>query len=171
MTRALDILLQHAEQARDRALTEWQQAQTRVRGMEHQAEQLLGYQKDTEARNPTRAGRTAGIETLLVHRSFMERLQQAVDLQQQQMAHARLQAQALHADLLAQELRVAQVQKLQQRRAAEALLQQDRQEQRRSDDAGQQRLHHARTQAAEAAQSTSARPARLPPNRSTATLP
>jgi flagellar FliJ protein len=171
MTRALDILLQHAEQARDQALTEWQQAQVRVRGMEQQAEQLLSYRKDTEARDPTRAGRSTGIDALLVHRSFMQRLQQAVDLQQQQLAQARLQAQALQADLRARELRVAQVQKLQQRRATEALREQDRQEQRRSDDAGQQRLHQARAQAAESAQTATATAPRPPHTRSTATLP
>lgn len=151
MTRALAILLQHAEQARDQAQAQCQQAQVRQHGLQLQLSQLQGYQRDTEARDPTREGRTTGIAALLVHRSFMQRLQQALDLQQGQLDHAQLQTRALQADLLAAELRVAQVQKLQQRRQLESQRQQERQEQRRSDDAGQQRLHHSRAEAAEAA--------------------
>ncbi len=149
MTRALDILLQHAEQARDQAQRVWQQTQTRVQALQQQALQLHGYLQETQARDPTRAGRTTRVDSLLVHRSFMQRLQQAVALQQSQLDHAQLQMQASQADLMARELRLAQVQKLQQRRSFETLRQQDRQEQRQSDDAGQQRLHHSRSQAAE----------------------
>ncbi len=150
MTRALDILLQHAEQARDQARTDWQAAQARLQAQQHQAEQLLNYQKDTQARDPARNGRSTGMDALLVHRSFMQRLQQAVDLQRGQIDHTQLQVQALQADLLARELRVAQVQKLKQRRTQETLRHQERQEQRQSDDAGQQRLHQARAEAAQA---------------------
>lgn len=164
MTRALDILLQHAEQARDQALAACQQAQARLQGLQRQLDQLLGYQRDTEARDPTREGRSTGIDALLVHRSFMQRLQQAVDLQQGQLDHAQLHARAVQGYLLAAELRVAQVQKLQQRRNLENLRQQERQEQRRSDDAGQQRLHHSRAQAAEADAATSAAAASASPS-------
>ncbi len=156
MTRALAILLQHAEHARDQAQAQCQQARVRLHGLQQQLDQLMGYQRETEARDPTREGRVTGIDALLVHRSFMQRLQQAVDLQQGQLDHVQLQTRALQADLLAAELRVAQVQKLQQRRHQESQRQQERQEQRRSDDAGQQRLHHSRAQAAEAAAAAAA---------------
>ena len=160
MTRALDILLQHAEQARDQAQRAWQQAQARVRALQQQALQLHTYQQETQARDPARAGRSTTMDSLLGHRSFMQRLQQAMALQQSQLDHAQLQLQALQADLMARELRVAQVQKLQQRRGLETLRQQDRQAQRQSDDASQQRLHHSRSQAAEQAAAT---PAMAPP--------
>lgn len=149
MTRALDILLQHAEQARDRAQSDWQAAQARLRALQQQAQQLLGYQQETRDRDPARDGRPTGIDALMVHRSFMQRLQQAVDLQKAQLDHVQLQAQALQAELMARELRVAQVQKLQARRTQETLRHQGRQEQRQSDDAGQQRLHLARAEAAQ----------------------
>ncbi len=164
MTRALDILLQRAEQARDQAQAEWQQGQARVRALQQQAQQLLGYSQETAARDPTRDGRSTTIDSLLVHRSFMQRLQQAVALQQTQLDHAQLQAQALQADLLALEMRVTQVQKLKQRRHQEDLRQLDRQDQRRSDDATQQRLHLHRAQAAATAETVdTAHPADHPP--------
>ena len=147
MTRALDILLQHAEQARDQALADHQQAQARLRALQQQAEQLQGYQRDTQARDPTRDGRSSGIHELLTHRSFMERLHQALQLLQSQVDHAELQSRAHQADLLARELRLAQVQKLKDRRQLEGQRQQDRQEQRSSDDAAQQRLSQARAHA------------------------
>lgn len=144
MTRALDILLQHAEQARDQAQADCQQAQARLRALQQQAEQLQTYQRDTQARDPARDGRSSGIHELLTHRSFMERLHQALQLLQGQIDHAELQNQAYQADLLARELRLAQVQKLKDRRQLENQRLQDHQEQRRSDDAAQQRLLHAR---------------------------
>lgn len=156
MTRALDILLQHAELARDQALAAWQQAQARVHALQQQARQLQGYTAETAARDPAREGRSTSMDSLLGHRSFMQRLQQAVALQQAQVDYAQLQAQALQADLLAREMRVAQVQKLQSRRHQETLRQQDRQQQRLSDDAGQQRLHHSRAQAAQASNDAAA---------------
>lgn len=168
MTRALDTLLQHAEQARDQAQLACQQAQVRVRALQQQALQLHAYQLETQGRDPAREGRSTTMDSLLVHRSFMQRLQHAVALQQSQLDHALLQVQALQADLLARELRVAQVQKLQQRRSVETLRQQERQEQRQSDDANQQRLHHSRSQAAvqaavQAATQTTATPVRSRP--------
>ena len=109
---------------------------------------------ETQARDPTRGGRSAGIEALMGHRNFMARLQQAQDLLQSQLQTAELHAQAAQADLLAQELRVAQVRKLQERRTQEDQKQTNRRDQRNSDEASQQRLQHHRAQARELSRET-----------------
>ncbi len=139
MTQALHTLLGHAERQRDQALVTLLQTEQAVRGLRLQSEQLHAYRNEYRHRHPAAGGRSAAIELLRCHEDFMGRLEQALAQQLQQLRAAEAREQALRAELLALELRVASVRKLLERRGADADRHSQRQEQRRSDDAAQRR--------------------------------
>ncbi|MDE2080240.1 MAG: flagellar FliJ family protein [Burkholderiales bacterium] len=135
MTQALQTLLEHAEHARDAAQAALLQAEDAVRSLRQQAQQLHGYRDEYAGRHPALGGRSATVELLRCHSAFMQRLEQAVAQLQLQLHAAETRVPMLRAELLALELRVASVARLQARRGAAAQLLVQRQEQRRSDDA------------------------------------
>jgi flagellar FliJ protein len=137
MTQALHTLLEHAERQRDTALAALQRAEDAWRRQQQQAVQLTAYRDEYRGRSPATGGRSASIEMLRCHTTFMQRLEQAVVQQQGQCQAAESRALALRRELLAHELRVASVRKLLERRGEQAQQVANRQEQRRNDEAGQ----------------------------------
>lgn len=147
MTAALNTLLEHAERERDEALGAVMQAEDHQRRLQLQEEQLLAYREDYRQRHPALGGRSTSIELLRCHEGFMQRLDQALQQQRGQMQHAEARGAQLRAALVAQELRVASVRKLLERRGAAALHQAARLDQRRSDETA---MHQHRRRAEEA---------------------
>ncbi len=140
MTAALTTLLEHAERQRDDAQAALLQAESTVRRLQAQAEQLRSYRDDYRGRHPALGGRSAGIEALRLHQDFMQRLDQALHQQAGQLQAGETRCTTLRAHLVAQETRVASVRKLLERRGQQAQVHADRLEQRRSDDAAQNQL-------------------------------
>lgn len=148
MNPTLQVLLDHAERQRDQTQQVLQQAQTQLRHLQQQAEQLQGYRDDTHGRGPLRSGRPTGVQALHTHRVFVDRLDTALVQQQRQIAAHEQRCARLRELLLAQELHLASIRKLLSRREAQALAQHQRREQRHSDEFAQQSYWRAREAAA-----------------------
>jgi flagellar FliJ protein len=148
MTQALHTLLEHAQRERDEALAALQQAESAEAHQRQQAEQLLAYQGEYDARHPARSGRAAPIELLRCHVGFMQRLQQAQTQQQGQLKAAQGRVARQRQALLALEMRLAAVRKLVERRSQERQRSANTLEQRRHDEAAQQRAWHTRADTA-----------------------
>lgn len=142
----MNTLLEHAEHLRDQAMATLLQAEEGARRLRVQAEQLVAYRSDYQARDPARTGQLATIDALRGHLAFMQRLDQAMALQQGQLDAAQHKVATLRQALLAQETRVASVRKLVERRGHEQGRRSAHLEQRRNDEAAMQR--HWRERAA-----------------------
>ncbi|MDE2371912.1 MAG: flagellar export protein FliJ [Burkholderiales bacterium] len=143
MTRSLLQMLQLAERDRDQVLAALRQAEAMARQARDQADQLEQYRGEVRQRHPATGGRSATIEMLRVHFGFAQRLDQALTQQQATTSQAESRLEALRAELLARETRVAAVRKLIERRQAEQQRGAARLEQRRSDEAAQRPRNHA----------------------------
>lgn len=135
---ALRLVLEQAERERDAALALYQQAQQRAAQARAQAQDLLHYRGDYDARwqQQFREG-GAGIETLATYQGFGTRLGEAIAQQGQLAQTLEARVEAARQALAARETRVASVRKLIERRQAEQLLQQTRLEQKASDEFAQ----------------------------------
>ena len=134
---SLHTLLQQAERERDAALAALRRAEEAERRACQQAELLDQYRRDYRARWGAQAGRAGTVLQLQCYQGFMDRLEQAVA---QQARHCQGSAQGVaqaRVRLQAQELRVAAVRKLIERRqqAGQALAR--RQSQKQTDEAAQ----------------------------------
>ena len=132
--QTLITLLAQIESERDSVQAEL----TRVTGVHQtalaQTEQLVGYRRDYETRW-TQQFQTASTMTLVqCYRGFMQRLTLAVEQQQQVTKQAAQQVGHVRGALVAQELRVATVRKLIERRVAEDRVVQARRDQKTSDE-------------------------------------
>ena len=127
-------LLAQAESERDAALAHSQRQDAAERTAQAQADQLLGYRRDYEARWGEHFSRSAKIELLHCYQGFIERLNQAIDQQARTAAHAANQAAIASAELREAELRVASVRKLIERRVGELQLREDKREQKQGDE-------------------------------------
>ncbi|WP_157269891.1 flagellar export protein FliJ [Azohydromonas aeria] len=134
--RSLQVLLEHEQRRRDQALAVLRQAQQRLQQAQAQAEQLDGYRGEYQQRWSAQFSRAAtDMAVLGCYQSFAERLHQAVDQQQQASRLAQAQVDRARQALQAQELRVAAVGKLIERRQAQARLAEERRDQKRNDEA------------------------------------
>jgi flagellar FliJ protein len=133
--QTLQLLLERAEEERDAAQARALQAAEMARRLARQAEQLLVYRDEYRRRSPALAVRGTTMELLRYHRDFMQRLEQAIALQRQQLEATEREAAALRETLLAHETRVASVRKLIERRLKELNQRVARIEQRHSDEA------------------------------------
>lgn len=147
MSQSLQTLLEHAERARDEGQAALQQAEKAARDLQTQAQQLMEYHNEYDARHPARNGRAAPIELLRCHLGFMQRLQQAQALQQAQLQAARQKVTQRIQALVGLEMRVAAIRKLLERREKEELTATQRREQRGNDEASQQRAWSRRNEA------------------------
>lgn len=147
MTEALNTLLEFAMRNRDATLLAVRQAEAACRQSAAQAQQLASYRSDIRDRSPLADGRSTTIDLLRCHDGFMQRLEQAVSLQQQALQAAERRAVVLREELLALELRVASVRKLAERRALAAQRIAAQREQRAADDAATQRAWRLRNDA------------------------
>lgn len=150
MSASLHTLLAHTERLRDESRLALQQAEDAEAALRRQAEQLQHYQAEYDQRHPARHGRAASIELLRCHVGFMQRLQQAQQLQQGQLRAAQARCEQQRQALLALELRTAAVRKLLDRREQQAQQAGERLDQRRTDEAAQ-RVHRRQAAAAAAA--------------------
>lgn len=130
----LNVLLEQAERERDEALARQHRAESALRGAEHQADQLVAYRGECERRwgDRMRAGTTPTL--MHCHQAFMARLQNAMDMQGDVVRRHRSEVERSREHTLAQELRVASVRKLMERREAALSQHADRAEQKMFDE-------------------------------------
>jgi flagellar protein FliJ len=130
----LMALLSQAERERDEALADARRAGDAHQAAALQAEQLVAYRVEYEARFREQFSRQNSIEVLQCYQGFTVRLTQAIDQQKQVVVHATLQLEQARALVCEQELRVASVRKLLERRLNEMRQTAQRHEQKQSDE-------------------------------------
>lgn len=134
-TQALAVLLERETTERDNLISALQQAQARAQSARQQAEQLHTYRDDYHRRWASQF-RTAGtMDIVRCYQDFAQRLEEAIAQQARVATHAETQVQRARETLTAQEIRVASVRKLIERRQAEALRAADRRDQKQTDEA------------------------------------
>ena len=127
-------LLQQTERERDEALLHHQGLLTVHQTAQAQSEQLLAYRSDYEKRWGEHFSREGKIELVRCYQGFVERLNQAITQQAQAVEHANAQAGSAATALREQELRVASVRKLIERRVQQAEHGAQQREQKQSDE-------------------------------------
>lgn len=132
----LIALLAQTERERDAAWAEAQAAAQNLSNANAQHEQLLAYRREYEQRWNNQFRSEGRMELVHCYRGFMDRLTQAVEQQQRVAEYAATQAERTKALLAEQELRVASVRKLIERRQQELRLSADRAEQKQTDEFG-----------------------------------
>jgi flagellar FliJ protein len=132
----LMALLAQTERERDEAWAQAQQAAQAQQNAAAQAEQLLTYRREYEQRWSAQFRTEGRIELVHCYRGFMDRLTQAVEQQKRVAEHAAAQLERARAALAEQEMRVASVRKLIERRRQELRLSADRVEQKQTDEFG-----------------------------------
>jgi flagellar protein FliJ len=130
----LMALLGQAERERDDALAAMQRANEAHLAAQSQADQLLAYRGEYEARFKEQFSRKSSIEILQCYQGFSARLGQAIDQQQHIAGHAALRLEQSRDGLRNQEMRVASVRKLLERRVQELRLAADRRDQKQTDE-------------------------------------
>ncbi|MBP5991058.1 flagellar export protein FliJ [Piscinibacter sp.] len=115
----LSALLSHAERERDEALAHRQHMQQALESARTQAEQLVAYRRDYEQRWAQRFTEAGQVQLLHSYHGFVTRLTQAIEHQQRVVVQAERQLERALETLQQQELRVASVLKLVERRVAE----------------------------------------------------
>jgi flagellar FliJ protein len=130
----LMTLLGQAESERDEALGHSQRQDAAQRAAQAQAEQLLMYRGDYEARWSDHFSRQAKIELLHCYQGFIQRLTLAIEQQNRVATQAASQAALALAALNEAEMRVASVRKLIERRVGEQQLREERREQKQTDE-------------------------------------
>jgi flagellar FliJ protein len=127
-------LLEQTRAERDQTLAEHQRRRAELQSAEAQAAQLAGYRDDYARRFGSSFQRSGALELMQCYQGFMTRLDGAAAQQRRNTELARSAADAAQARLLAAELRVASVDKLIERRRAEAALAHERREQKAGDE-------------------------------------
>jgi flagellar FliJ protein len=134
---ALPTLLQHAEGERDQVLAALRRAEDDARRARSQADDLLAYRAEYRQRWAGRFAERGTAEIVGCYQSFVQRLDEALDQQQQRAAGADAACARQRDALRAAEIRVASVRKLIERRALELQRVLGRREQRQTDEAAQ----------------------------------
>jgi flagellar protein FliJ len=140
----LQLLLDRARQERDRLAGDLRRAEEVALRTRRQGEQLASYRGEYMQRWGQQFGRGGAIEIVHCYQSFMQRLDEAVDQQQQQIESADRTVAALRQQLMQAELRMASVKKLIERRLAEQQRAEDRRDQRQTDENAQHILRRTR---------------------------
>ncbi len=133
----LQTLLQRAESERDSAALALRQAEDLVARAEQQGQALHAYRGEYDQRWTAHFQTSGAAELLHCHRSFGQRLDQAISHQQINTQHLGNRVQQARNQLLAREQRVAAVRKLIARRQAELQAMANRLDQRTTDEAAQ----------------------------------
>jgi len=115
----LMALLSHAEGERDEALAHRQRMREALEAARTQAGQLVAYRRDYEQRWAERFAQAGQVQLLHSYHGFVTRLTQAIEHQERVVAQAERQLERAGEALQEQELRVASVLKLIERRVAE----------------------------------------------------
>jgi flagellar FliJ protein len=138
----LQLLLRHQQEQRDQAAARLRQAETHAQRAREQAERLLAYRSDYEARWSGQFRQRASIEIVLCYRSFMQRIDQALAQQARAVEAAQARCGQARAVLVGHEQRCAAVGRLLDRRGAELRRQALHREQKQGDELAQ-RMHRA----------------------------
>ena len=136
-TRTLTVLLEREEAARDAALLALQQAESQLTQARAQSEALAAYRNETVARWQAQMKAASGIEVVHGYRTFMQRLDQAMEQQAGVVERAEAAVSARLEARLAAETRVAAIGKLIGRRVQEHRHAEHRRDQRQTDEAAQ----------------------------------
>lgn len=145
--RSLETVLQRESELRDIAARALREAEQRVAQVLAQTEALQAYRSETARRWSTPSGELTSPQQLQTTRSFLARLDDA--LEQQKLAEQRADSLAAQRriELTSAEQRVAVVEKLIERRTLAHAARVQRQEQKSTDELAQQLLVRATTQA------------------------
>lgn len=127
-------LLSHAEGERDQALAHRQRMQQALDAARTQSEQLCAYRRDYEQRWAQRFAEPGQVDLLRCYHGFVTRLTQAIEHQARAVGQAERQLAQAAMALQQQELRVASVHKLIERRVSEIEQRGERSEQRALDE-------------------------------------
>jgi flagellar FliJ protein len=130
----LMALLSHAESERDEALAHRQRMREALDAARAQAEQLLAYRRDYEQRWGERFAQPGGVQLLQSYHGFVNRLTLAIEHQGRVAEQSERKLERADETLQQQELRVASVLKLIERRVNEIELRGERNEQRQLDE-------------------------------------
>ena len=130
----LMALLAHAESERDEALGHRQRMREALDAARTQSEQLVAYRRDYEQRWSERFAQPGQVDVLRCYHGFVARLTQAIEHQARVTAQAERQLERASEALQQQELRVASVHKLIERRVSEIELRGARSEQHQLDE-------------------------------------
>ena len=128
------LLGQHARR-RDEAAAEHRQAAAARESALAQAEQLLTYRREYEARWRAQFARVGAMALVHCYQGFTDRLALAIEQQGRVIEHAAARLAEACATLREAELRCASVQRLIERRVGEARLVADRRDQKQTDEA------------------------------------
>jgi flagellar FliJ protein len=132
--RPLIVLLEQVERERDLIVSQHQRAQAQLQGAQQQASQLATYRSDYAQRYSPQLQKASTPEMLRHYQTFMGRLQLAIDQQDRTVVQSKSNVNACSAAVMQQEMRVAAVRKLIERRSQELHLRTQRQEQKQSDE-------------------------------------
>ena len=130
----LMALLSHAESERDEALAHRQRMREALDSARAQAEQLIAYRRDYEQRWGARFAQPGEVQLLQSYHGFVTRLTLAIEHQGRVAEQAEHKLERADETLQQQELRVASVLKLIERRVTEIERQGERNEQRQLDE-------------------------------------
>lgn len=136
----LQTVLTSAEADRDTAQGLMRQAEQQCLHARQQADSLHQYRSEYDQRWVARFRQSGTPELLQCHRSFGQRLDHAIGMQDNTHQHLEHRLQQARQALLAREQRVAAVRKLIERRQTDLRQQTDRREQRYTDEAAQRSL-------------------------------
>ena len=127
-------LLAHTERERNAAMADAKRIELEHGNAQRQVEQLQTYRRDYEQRWSSQFSRSGGIDIVQCYQGFVTRLGQAIDAQERVMLQAAQRLEAAQAVWQEQEMRVASVRKLIERRGRELRGADERREQKQLDE-------------------------------------
>jgi flagellar FliJ protein len=143
-TESLQIMLEREESDRDALALTVRQAQDHLERLNAQLRQFSQYRADYVDRWQQQFHQAGGIEIVQCYRSFMQRLDQAMQQLTLQQGQAELNLKRQRHRLVEAETRVAAIKKLVGRRVETFLLAQQRRDQKQTDEAAQRSAWLAR---------------------------
>jgi flagellar FliJ protein len=136
-TDALQILLEREEADRDAIAVDTRQAQDHLERLNAQMTQFSQYRADYVARWQQQFHQAGGIEIVQCYRSFMQRLDQAMQQLTLQQRQAEVNFKRQRHRLMEAETRVAAIKKLISRRVETFQRAEQRRDQKQTDEAAQ----------------------------------
>lgn len=115
--RSIQLAIEQATRQRDQLSVALVHVQRSVQLAQEQLHQLQSYGSETDARWVTPAAHCVSLELVRHRYQFMDRLQQAIGLQQGVMAQHGQQLEQLRQQLVAAEIRLAGLQRVLEQRA------------------------------------------------------
>lgn len=132
--QTLNVLLDKISAERDQAKSWLGECMARAQAVRAQAGELSTYRADYQTRWGQRFAQGGTMDLLQCYQNFSGKLDEAIVSQGNLASHADQRVEVARTQLLALEMRVTAIQKLIDRRKAEAQAQQQRQEQKATDE-------------------------------------